>query len=644
MESEVKISFKDKEFKIQIVKREKDISNYIGNNIVHFFKTFNQNEKMLKPKVENNTNNNKQKRKSIAEICSPILGNSIFGDPPKNTKKRNSLNEISPVDLQEITNEENQPQKKRKSSFFGEEVVNPRRKSIPEGFIYNPSEVTEEMNQKLLSSIFTLKVDGELTKVYNGNYYLKKELYRVSENDSFPEPEKTWIPAEPKPDKGKVWSFWRPGSEKDKWIEWGFKRSKKNLIDGYYMVIGKGIRGNLYNRVENACFSPFGTIEFIIPKELRNFEGIKAIVGALDIEGLVLTYKNEVTKITKLGYGLKWVHGDNVLQPDITPFIKDLNEVDDRFQHTERKWINENNQKYLRIMQYNLLSPNVLKPQKYQFTDSKFLHFEYRKEGLLMEILFYHPDLMTFQEMNFYEAFWKIELEKFDYKSLFYFNHESKMQHGCAIFWKKEYELIDYKFIDFNDLKKEDENLKKNNVAIVALLKKEGKEFIISTSHLYWNWKSPYIRIRQLSYLYDILNSFKNDNIIFAGDLNTLPTDPLYEFMTKSTIELVKDENFIEKVSSIDLENDVNIEKRKLIVKEILEKKKTIKFKSSYKEIDGEPLYTAVSPEFEGTLDYILFHGNFESKNILTLPKRQNIPNEVFSSDHFSILSELSDK
>lgn len=631
-EKEIEISHQEKVYKIQIRKRENDVSQFQGQNLEHFFKIHNLLMEIDKPK----NNNKNQKRKSLEIPVSPILGGNIFQETPKNVKKRNSFSEQT--SLVEITTGE---KRGRKNSFFGEEIVpSNRRKSISEGFTYNPSEISDQMNQALLEGIFTLKVEGEISKVKDGKYYIKKEINRISEDDSFLDVNQAWIPAEPKPEKSLTWTFWRPADDNDKWFEWAWKRSKKNIKDGYYIIIGKGVRGNTYNLEENACFSPCGTFEFIIPKELRNFEGIKKVLDSIDIEGLVLTFKNEVSKITKVGYGLKWSHGPNVLIPDQITFTLDLNEVDDKFQHTGRKWVHEPDPENLRFLQYNILAPTVLKPNNYPYVDSRLLHFEYRKESILMEVTYYKPNIMTFQEMNYYDTFWKKELEKFGYDSIFYTSKQSNMKHGCAIFWKKDLELIDSKSIDFNDLGVEDPELKKNNIALLAVLKRKNQKFIVATSHLYWNWKTPYIRFRQLNYLYEIIKSLNIDNIIFAGDFNTLPSDPLYGLLTNTCSEVLKKDKIIETLSSLDLEDDPNLEKRKMIVKEYLQKDNIV-FQSSYKSMGTEAEYTTVSPDFEGTLDYIMYHGSFSCKNVLTLPKKQNIPNEVYSSDHFSILSEL---
>lgn len=45
---------------------------------------------------------------------------------------------------------------------------------------------------------------------------------------------------------------------------------------------------------------------------------------------------------------------------------------------------------------------------------------------------------MMFQEVNFYDEFWKPELEKLGYDSVYKSNDVNEFSHGCAIFYKSE--------------------------------------------------------------------------------------------------------------------------------------------------------------------------------------------------------------
>lgn len=45
---------------------------------------------------------------------------------------------------------------------------------------------------------------------------------------------------------------------------------------------------------------------------------------------------------------------------------------------------------------------------------------------------------MMFQEVNFYEEFWKPQLEKLGYDSVFSSNNVYEYSHGCAIFFKNQ--------------------------------------------------------------------------------------------------------------------------------------------------------------------------------------------------------------
>jgi RNA exonuclease NGL2 len=254
----------------------------------------------------------------------------------------------------------------------------------------------------------------------------------------------------------------------------------------------------------------------------------------------------------------------------------------------------------------------------------------------LMEFTFYKPDIITVQELNHYDTFWKKEMEKHGYHSVFMTSPQSNMGHGCAIFYKHGFESLDHKMIDFNIMKNEDRELAKNNVAILLKLKRDDKVYLVATTHLYWNPTCSYIRFRQLCHLFDDFKKHDNCHIIFAGDLNLSPQTVLYPFITGKQL----DNDTLHVLAEIKKDPDLDQSERVEKVKKLLaEEYPTLH--SCYAQLTGEPEYTTVDEMFTGTLDYILISKELKCVNVVTVPHSHPIPNELYSSDHFCIYSEV---
>eukprot|EP01080_Neovahlkampfia_damariscottae_P000641 gene641-8144_t len=336
----------------------------------------------------------------------------------------------------------------------------------------------------------------------------------------------------------------------------------------------------------------------------------------------------------------------------------------------------QNSKRILRVLQYNVLNPKNLYRDQFPWASKKCLKWSYRKPNLLKEIQSANPDIFTLQECSFFDEFWKPEFTKLGYEGYY----KEQKNSGVSIFLKKELnkefdlkiiEKVEVNFNELHDLFEEEdkiERFKMNNVALILVAQyvhKETKEefnFIVATTHLYWSCDYYIVRMLQMAKLGKTINELKYKYpVIMAGDFNYTPDDIEYEYFT-GCFEVDDGSKILTKVKERDFTNKEFIEKylkQIQVVGKLLENMKIPKFKSSYSEYTkliksdhknmdlyvGEPPYT-VHAGISICLDYIYYLGDeLKVRNILKIPDEeafdQGIPNDQFSSDHISLMTEF---
>ena len=237
------------------------------------------------------------------------------------------------------------------------------------------------------------------------------------------------------------------------------------------------------------------------------------------------------------------------------------------------------------------------------------------------------PDVICLQECDSYHEFWKEELEKMGYNSI-YKKKTSTKKDGVAICWKSSlFSLIESKEIELNECTSDDSDLKerlmlRNNVGLFARLQLSDdseQTIVLATTHIFWDPEQPDVKLIQVLKILQELKTFARDSepIILAGDFNSLPESQVY-------IELVKEYS-----SAF----------------------------AKYQDNRNEPEFTNVNgvlPDnktyaFAGTLDYILYSPNiFQVEYLMPLMTKEeaireiSLPNSVQGSDHLPLLCVLN--
>ena len=212
---------------------------------------------------------------------------------------------------------------------------------------------------------------------------------------------------------------------------------------------------------------------------------------------------------------------------------------------------------YIRIMNYNILAPNLLfssvrLPE--EILELKEIYQWTYRSNLIIEIIQkLQIDIICFEEFEEEDNdifLNKLKENNFDYRFKKRPNKiRDKHKEGCAIFYNiNKFELIESFELEY---KCEDSLIiNKENVAIFVLLKnkiqyknvKDNDLLLIVCSHLLFNDKRGDIKLGQIYELQKSISSIKkkyqqfNIRIIFGCDLNSTEISNIYEYLTNNSL------------------------------------------------------------------------------------------------------------
>ncbi|XP_022881481.1 carbon catabolite repressor protein 4 homolog 4-like isoform X1 [Olea europaea var. sylvestris] len=329
-----------------------------------------------------------------------------------------------------------------------------------------------------------------------------------------------------------------------------------------------------------------------------------------------------------------------------------------------------------RLVSYNILARSYVRSVFFPYSPSPCLRWKARSQAILTVLKSLEADFYCLQEVDEYDSFYRKNMESLGYASI-YTQRSGKKKDGCGIFYKHNIaELVIEEKIDYNDLVNSvqdgrtafmdkdcdlltheteselkdglelqdtqndhgDHNdprvrLKRDCVGIMAAFRfknPSSHHVIIANTHFYWDPEWADVKLAQAKYLLSCLVEFKKlvadkfdctPSILVAGDFNSVPGDQVYQYIVSGTT--------LEGVETVE---DV-----------------PIPLSSVYAFTRGEPQFTNCTPDFTGTLDYILFSPSKDIKPVsyLELPEHESsdvsggLPNYYHPSDHLPIGTEF---
>lgn len=317
------------------------------------------------------------------------------------------------------------------------------------------------------------------------------------------------------------------------------------------------------------------------------------------------------------------------------------------------------------VITYNVLAEVCATAKQFPKCPSSALCWEYRRQNLLKEILQCDAEIVCLQEVqhNHFCNFFEPELAKLGYEGVF----QEKQRRcylptvdGCATFYKlNQFDLIESWWINLSDFAQGFPRFQKDNIALNLILSfknsSEQQLLCIVNTHIHANPLNADVKLWQVHNLLNSLQAFvQNENssdiipLVLCGDFNSLPGSAPHTLLTKGYIY-----PFHKEILDYDPSGELQLAQRfyhtlplasaysSYSVSDEAEMEKTMNRKT------GEPHFTTVSKNFQGTLDYILHTAtNLKVVSLLQLidqeeVKHAGLPSLTHSSDHVPIAAKF---
>ncbi|XP_053370799.1 protein angel homolog 2 isoform X1 [Clarias gariepinus] len=202
------------------------------------------------------------------------------------------------------------------------------------------------------------------------------------------------------------------------------------------------------------------------------------------------------------------------------------------------------------VMSYNILSQELLLSNTYLYRHCNpyVLQWHHRFSNLIAELEHHSADIMCLQEVqeDHYQRQIKPRLEHLGYQCE-YKRRTGRKLDGCMIAFKKShFTLSSLHPVEF--FRQGIQILDRDNVGLIVVLKPAlesglDRSICVVTTHLLYNPRRGDIKLAQLALLLAEISrvALQDDGttcpVLLCGDFNSVPTSPLYTFITDSKLE-----------------------------------------------------------------------------------------------------------
>lgn len=354
------------------------------------------------------------------------------------------------------------------------------------------------------------------------------------------------------------------------------------------------------------------------------------------------------------------------------------------------------------LLSYNMLADLYATADQFGYCPSWALAWSYRRLNLVRELLGYGADIMCLQEVqsNHFADYLAPEMAKAGYTAIFkkktseVYTRNSYAIDGCATFFRRDkFALVKKYEVEFNkaalslaetlppEQKKAALNrLLKDNVALIAVLEALDPPFAdgnagsqngttavaasrrqlvcVANTHIHSNPELGDVKLWQVHTLLKGLEKIAASAdipMLVAGDFNATPSSAAHSLLVRGSVpptslELLNDPLGILKpvgklahrlplasayatvASASDVDHAAQRQRRRL------------------DPMTGEPMFTNITRDFKGTLDYVLYsRDSLVPSAALELPDESEVrsrgipglPNDLWSSDHVALMVEF---
>ncbi|KAK5091873.1 Glucose-repressible alcohol dehydrogenase transcriptional effector [Exophiala xenobiotica] len=339
---------------------------------------------------------------------------------------------------------------------------------------------------------------------------------------------------------------------------------------------------------------------------------------------------------------------------------------------------------------YNILCERYASKQKYGYVPERYLNWPSRRQLILDELRALDADVVCLQELdrNSYDEFFRKELSILGYKGYYAqksraetIGEHAKFVDGCGTFWKdRTYVVLDTqhfvlgrKAVEKAGAKSSADMLnrvwQRDDIATVVFLENRftGSRVIVGNTHTYWDPAFRDVKLIQVAVFMEELNkladkyskhppatnkkpSWQHDDsdlrepapsleyergsqipMIVCGDFNSGPGSPVYELITKQTLDAHHDDFSGRNYGALSTDGMSHMF--------------TLKSTNALME---QPFITNYTPEFVDELDQIFYSskslrpigalGQVDPEYLKRVP---GFPNQHFPSDHLALMAKF---
>ncbi|XP_071829325.1 CCR4-NOT transcription complex subunit 6-like isoform X1 [Apostichopus japonicus] len=371
----------------------------------------------------------------------------------------------------------------------------------------------------------------------------------------------------------------------------------------------------------------------------------------------------------------------------------------------ERQWISiaqpdrERPSAVFSVMCYNVLCDKYATRQIYGYCPTWALSWDYRKKGIMDEILTGNADIICLQEVEteqYYNLF-EPTLKQHGYQSVFspksraktMDSHERKFVDGCAIFYRtSKFLLVKEHLVEFNQLAMAKAQgcedmlnrvMTKDNIGLGLLLETREEcygaisalhpdmagirqRLLVANVHIHWDPEFSDVKLLQMMMFMQELQKIIDEEsqslrpggsnpssrvgnneenaipLVLCGDLNSLPESGVLEYIEKGRVSITHEDFKDIDYKILRLSN--NFEDGYM----------NHKFKLARAHQNTPQEFTNFTYEFKGIIDYIFFtKTQMRTLGVLGPVDREwlgqskivGCPHTCIASDHFSLLTEF---
>uniref|UniRef100_A0A368UII1 poly(A)-specific ribonuclease n=1 Tax=Glycine max TaxID=3847 RepID=A0A368UII1_SOYBN len=307
------------------------------------------------------------------------------------------------------------------------------------------------------------------------------------------------------------------------------------------------------------------------------------------------------------------------------------------------------------VLSYNVLSEAYASNDLYNYCPSWALSWPYRRQNLLREIVGYRPDIICLQEVqsDHYDEFFSPELDKHGYYGLYkrkeVYSGNTNTIDGCATFFRRDrFSHVKKYEVEFN---KAAQSLTE---ATIPTTQKKTALNRPANTHVNVPQDLKDVKLWQVHTLLKGLEKIAASAdipMLVCGDFNSVPGSAPHALLAMGKVDPSHPDLAVDPLNILRPHSKLVHQLPLVSAYSSFARTVGLGYEQHKRRMDGgtnEPLFTNVTRDFIGTLDYIFYTADslvveslLELLDEESLRKDTALPSPEWSSDHIALLAEF---